>query len=138
MSTNQHERILIVDDNPVFREALMQWLRAAGHDVVAAESGEQAFLMLRDWQRPIGWLYTRASLPGLIDGWILVDEYHDTHSGRAVIIAAPQARPSRTGDMILAQPTPAAVMEALRRLMNRHLYRPIAAEINARQQRRAA
>lgn len=138
MSTNQHERILIVDDNPVFREALMKWLRALNHDVVAAESGEQAFLMLRNLQRPVGWLYTRASLPGLIDGWILADEYHDTHSGRAVIVAAPQARPSRAGDMILGQPTPAAVMEVLRRQMNTHGNLPIAADANSCQQRRAA
>jgi CheY-like chemotaxis protein len=138
MNTNGHERILIVDDNPVFRAALVQWLRAADHDVVAAESGQQAFVMLRDWQRPIGWLYTRAILPGLIDGWILADEYHDSHSGRAVVVAAPQARLSRTGDMILPLPTPAAVMEALRHLMNRHGNGPIAAEINSRQQRRAA
>ena len=138
MSTNEYERILIVDDNSMFREVLVKWLRAAGHDVVTAESGEQAFLMLRDWQRPIGWLYTRAILPGLIDGWILADEYHDSHSGRAVVVAAPQARLSRTGDMILPQPTPAAVMEALRHLMNRHGNGPIAAETNSRQQRRAA
>ncbi|WP_052954594.1 response regulator [Microvirga vignae] len=138
MSTNENERILIVDDNPAFRETLVKWLRAADHDVVAAEGGEQAFLMLRDWQRPIGWLYTRAPLPGLIDGWILADEYHDTHSGRAVIVAAPQARPSRAGDIILAQPTLAAVMEALRHLMNRHRNRPISADTNSRQQRRAA
>lgn len=138
MSTNEHERILIVDDNPMFVEVLMKRLRAADHDVVTAESGEQAFFMLRDRQRLIGWLYTRATLPGLIDGWILADEYHDTRPGRPVIIAAPQARPSRTGDTILAQPTPAAVMEALRHLMNRHRNELITAEINSRQQRRAA
>lgn len=138
MSTNEHDRILIVDDNPMFREALVKWLRAADHDVVTAESGEQAFVMLRDWQRPIGWLYTRATLPGLIDGWILADEYHDAHPYRAVIVAAPQSRPSRTGDMILAQPTPAAVMEVLRRQMNTHGDLPIAAASNSCQQRRAA
>jgi CheY-like chemotaxis protein len=138
MSTNEHDRILIVDDNPMFREALVKWLRAAGHDVVTAESGQQAFVMLRDWQHPIGWLYTRATLPGLIDGWILADEYHDTHSGRAVVVAAPQAPSSRAGDIILGQPTPAAVMEVLRRQMNMHRSLPIAADANSRQQRRAA
>ncbi len=108
MSTNEHERILIVDDNPMSREVLVKWLRAAGHDVVAAASGEQAFVMLRDLQRPIGWFYTRATLPGPIDGWIL------------------------------AQPTPAAVMEALRRQLNTHGDLPIAADSSSRQRRDAA
>jgi PleD family two-component response regulator len=58
MSRNEHERILVVDNNPIFRETLVSWLRAADYDVVAADSGQRAFFMLRDRQRPIGWLYT--------------------------------------------------------------------------------
>ena len=68
MSTNERERILVVDDNHIFRETLAQRLRDAGYQVATAETGERAFLALRDWSRPVGWLYTRAKLPCLIDG----------------------------------------------------------------------
>jgi CheY-like chemotaxis protein len=138
MSRNEHERILVVDDNPIFRETLVSWLRAADYDVVAADSGQRAFFMLRDWQRPIGWLYTRATLPGLIDGWILADEYHDTHVGRAVIIAAPQPRGSREGDIILGQPSPGVVLESIRQLITGRMSVPTAAEIDCGPQQQAA
>jgi hypothetical protein len=72
---------------------------------------------LRDWSRPVDWLYTRANLPGLVDGWILADEYRDHHAGGAAIIAAPETRRSRQGDVILKQPTPMAVLDALRHMI---------------------
>ena len=121
MSMNEYERILVVDDNHIFREALAQRLRDAGYQVTTAETGERAFLALRDWNRPIGWLYTRATLPRLIDGWILADEYHDSHAGRAVIIAAPEARTSRQGDIILQQPSLTTVLDTLRHVIESDL-----------------
>ena len=120
MSTNEHERILVVDDNHIFRETLAQRLRDAGYQVATAETGERAFLALRDWSRPVDWLYTRATLPRLIDGWILADEYHDSHAGRAVIIAAPEARTSRQGDIILQQPSLTTVLDTLRHVIESH------------------
>ncbi|WP_262273550.1 hypothetical protein [Microvirga yunnanensis] len=111
MDTNRRDRILVADHNPIFRETLARRLRAAGYEVTTADTGEQAFLTLRDWQHPIEWLYTRAGLPILIDGWILADEYHDTYPARPAVIVAAKARPSRQGDIILAQPSPAAVLE---------------------------
>jgi CheY-like chemotaxis protein len=137
MSMNEHERILVVDDNHIFREALAQRLRDAGYQVTTAETGEGAFLALRDWNRPIGWLYTRASLPRLIDGWILADEYHDSHAGRAVIIAAPEARTSRQGDIILQQPSLTTVLDTLRHVIESD--RKVAAVLsNVSGQQRAA
>jgi hypothetical protein len=51
-------------------------------------------------------------LPRLIDGWILADAYHEVHAQRPVVISAAQAR--RSGrDIVLEQPSPAAVMRAL-------------------------
>jgi CheY-like chemotaxis protein len=73
------QRILVADTNPIFRGVLAERLGAQGHEVITAETGEKAFLILRDWKHPIDWLYARASLPLLIDGWILADEYHDAH-----------------------------------------------------------
>ena len=113
MRTLKPQRILVVDDNPIFRETLAQRLRILGCDVITAETGVRAFLILRDWSRPVGWLYTRAALPGLIDGWILADEYHDTYKNRKVILSGSDARVSSQGDPVLGQPTPAAVLKAL-------------------------
>jgi CheY-like chemotaxis protein len=138
MSTNEHERILVVDDNHIFREALAQRLRDSGYQVATAETGERAFLALRDWSRPVDWLYTRASLPRLIDGWILADEYHDSHAGRAVIIAAPEARISWQGDIILQQPSLTTVLDTLRHAIESDRSKVAAVPSNASEQQRAA
>jgi CheY-like chemotaxis protein len=53
MSNVNPQRILIADDNPTFRETLAQCLRARGHDVIVAETGERAFLALCNRSRPI-------------------------------------------------------------------------------------
>jgi CheY-like chemotaxis protein len=112
MSAGKQEQILLVDDNHMFREALAQRLRTAGYQVTIADTGEQAFWSVRSWERPIGWLYTRAALPRLIDGWILADAYHEVHAHRPVVVSSVEARQSGQ-DIILRQPTPAAVMSAL-------------------------
>jgi len=138
MSTSEAECILVVDDNHIFREALAQRLREAGYRVTTAETGERAFFALRDWSRPVDWLYTRASLPSLIDGWILADEYHDHQRNRAVIIAASESRMSRQGDIILKQPSVTTVLDTLRHAIETERERMTAAPADASVQRRAA
>ena len=117
MNIVKPQRILIVDDNAIIRETLAQWLRREGHDGITAATGTRAFLVLRDFGRAIDWLYTRAALPGLIDGWILADAYHDRHADRPVILAGAAAGLSSQGDIVLNQPTPRAVFDALRRAL---------------------
>jgi len=113
MSIGRSQRILIVDDNPDFRTKLALCLHDQGHEVITAETGERAFVMLRDRDRPVDWLYTRASLPGLIDGWILADEYHETHRNRAVVISSSGAQGSSRGNIIVTQPTPPTAFKAI-------------------------
>lgn len=117
---------------------LTQRLRDTGYQVATAETGEKAFLALRDWSRPVDWLYTRATLPRLIDGWILADEYHDSHAGRAVIIAAPEARISRQGDIILQQPSITTVLETLRHAIEADKSKVAVAPSGASEQQHAA
>ena len=109
-----HRRILIADPNVSFRESLAQHLRASGFEVVTAATGESAFSLLRDWHRPISWLYTRADLPGLIDGWILADEYHDSHPRRPAVIAAPREHVSAQGHVVLKEPSLQAALDSIR------------------------
>jgi hypothetical protein len=54
------ERILIVAINTDFQSSLALVLGEAGFEVMTATTGEQAFRLLRDWRRPIDWLYTQA------------------------------------------------------------------------------
>lgn len=138
MSTSERHRILIADDNRIFREAIAEWLRADGYDVVTADTGERAFLILRDWDRPIGWLYARAALPGLVDGWILADEYRRAHPMRAAIIASGEPRPTTLSSIVLNQPTPAAVLDSIRSMVNSGVGPWEASDDRSEEHRRAA
>ncbi|MDH5695853.1 MAG: response regulator [Dehalococcoidia bacterium] len=42
----QQNSVLIVDDEPIVRESLRDWLEDAGYQVVTAESGEEALEMI--------------------------------------------------------------------------------------------
>jgi CheY-like chemotaxis protein len=126
MSTAANECILIVDNNPDFRVGLAQEFRSASYNVFTASTGEQAFLILRNRRYQIGWLYSRSALPGLIDGWILADEYHDVHPDRPVVISAQCARFTARGDIVLNRPTVSIVSEAVR-----HIIEPIQGIVSA-------
>ncbi|MBZ6074731.1 hypothetical protein [Microvirga puerhi] len=136
MGGNRRVRILVADSNPIFRETVAQRLRAEGYDAITAATGEGAFIILRDWQSPVDWLYARAGLPVLIDGWILADEYHDAHPTRPAVIAAPAARPAHQGDIVLAHPSPAAVLGIIREIIRTGHGSPT--ETDADHQRHAA
>ncbi|QRM33581.1 hypothetical protein [Microvirga sp. VF16] len=110
------ERILIVETDADFQSSLALLLHEAGFDVMTATTGEQAFRLLRDWRRPIDWLYTRAILPGLIDGWILADQHRDNHPDRPTIIGAREVGYSAQGDIVLKEPTAATVLDAARHI----------------------
>jgi CheY-like chemotaxis protein len=110
-------RVLVVDPNPMSRQLTIEHLQAAGYDVVSAATGERAFVLLREWPRRIDWLYTAVELPGLVDGWILADEYHQTHPSRPVIYADGKSleRRAKPRAIYLQGPvTPMAVLRTLR------------------------
>ncbi|WP_404292859.1 hypothetical protein ACD578_10520 [Microvirga sp. RSM25] len=110
------ERILIVATNADFQSSLALVLGEAGFKVMTATTGEQAFRLLRDWRRPIDWLYTQAILPGLIDGWILADQHRDNHPDRPAIIGAREVGCSAQGDIALKEPTAAVLLGAVRHI----------------------
>ena len=51
-------------------------------------TGERAFLLLREWRSRIDWLCTNVILPGLVDGWILGDEFQSCQPARPTIYAS--------------------------------------------------
>ena len=54
--------ILIVDDEPIVRESIRDWLKDAGYQVVTAESGEEALEMIK--KQDFGVMVLDVRLPG--------------------------------------------------------------------------
>ena len=52
MAATPHKRILLIDDNPVTREAISMILAAAGYCVALANNGADALHRLREHRRP--------------------------------------------------------------------------------------
>jgi CheY-like chemotaxis protein len=78
--------VLVVENDPITRELLENILRAAGCRVLAVPTGNAGLLSLCQQQAQIGWLVTRVRLPGLVDGWLLADEYHRHNPDRPVVL----------------------------------------------------
>jgi len=113
------QRVLVVDDDAEIRESVGQALERAGFAPTLAATGEQGLVRLREWPRRIDWLYTKAELPGLVDGWILADEFHQAHPSRPVLYRVPRhgRQPSYEGGIVLSTPvSPRMVAEVLLRL----------------------
>jgi CheY-like chemotaxis protein len=78
--------VLVVENDEISRELLAQVLRAGGFDVIATSTGEQALLTLCEHREGIDWLVSKLTLPGLVCGWILADEYRQHHPNRPALL----------------------------------------------------
>jgi len=76
-------RILIVDDNEVFRLPLQRALEAAGFEVVAVPSAEDALAVLDG--RTVDLLLTDHRLPGM-NGVQLLTRIKATHPALAIVV----------------------------------------------------
>ena len=76
-------RVLIVDDNEVFRRPLQRTLEAAGCEVVAVPSGEDALAVLD--RSAVDLLLTDHRLPGM-DGVQLITRIKAIHPTLAIIV----------------------------------------------------
>src|ERR1700727_1260842 len=63
--TNDHRRILVVDDEPQITRVLRTSLSAQGYDIRIANSGEMALEIMKDWSPNL--IITDLSMPS-IDG----------------------------------------------------------------------
>ena len=61
-------KVLLVEDEMLVRELAYEDLSDAGHEVIAAGTGDEALALLRDG-RPFDVLCTEIRMPGAIDGW---------------------------------------------------------------------
>jgi CheY-like chemotaxis protein len=110
--------VLVVEDDPVARELLAHLLQTGGFNVITVPAGERALLVLCQQGAEIDWLVSKASLPGLICGWILADEYHEHHPDRPVLLVSslnPADRPSANA-VFIPPAAPMRILEVLQAL----------------------
>jgi CheY-like chemotaxis protein len=113
-------RILVVEDEPVARDILSDLLRMGGYDAVCASTGEQALLILRRERDRIDGLFTEIALPGLVDGWMVAEEFRGMRPAGPVVFAGRcdgAATQFGTATDVVASPVlPPRALEAFSRL----------------------
>ncbi len=90
--------VLIVDDEPIMRESLRDWLSTSGYQVAVAEDGEKALQMVR--QQEFGVAVLDLRLPG--------------KNGIAVLKEAQKQQPDLKGIIITAYPSVETTTRAIR------------------------
>jgi CheY-like chemotaxis protein len=111
--------VLVIENDPITRELLGNILQAAGCRVLAVPTGNAGLLSLCQQQAQIDWLVTRVRLPGLVDGWLLADEYHRHNPDRPVVLLSEEILKTEYPpvDAVFVPPhAPMRVLETLKRL----------------------
>jgi DNA-binding NtrC family response regulator len=127
VSSQDQLTVLIVDDDPIACGLLHNILRAAGFNVEATSHPETGLLELCRQRSHIAWLVTRVRLPGLVDGWLLADEYHRHHAYRPVVLltAEGEAKDGPAIDAVsVPHGSPMRVLETLKALAETQAARP--------------
>ncbi len=104
--------ILIVDDEAIVREAIRDWLKDAGYEVMTAESGEQALELVA--KQDFGVMVVDLRLPGM--------------TGVKVLKEVKAMRPGIKSIVITAYPTAETSAEATNLGAVDYLIKPIAPE----------
>lgn len=115
----ERTRVLLVEADAERRALIAQALEQAGFDIATAGAGERALMILRRWPRRVAWLVAGSGLPGLVDGWMLADEFHQTHPGRPVLLSSDELQPpSQPHAVAVDFASPADVVGTLRSLVS--------------------
>ena len=102
--------ILIVDDEPIVRESIRDWLKDAGYQVATAETGEQALEMVQ--KEDYGVVVLDVRLPG--------------RTGLTVLKELKATKPNIKAIVITAYPTTEMSLEAMKLGAVDYLVKPIA------------
>jgi CheY-like chemotaxis protein len=124
--------VLVVENDPVTRELLENILQTAGCQVLAVPTGNAGLLSLCQQQTRIDWLVTRVRLPGLVDGWLLADEYHRHNPDRPVILLSETISDAEcpSVDAVFVPPhAPMRVLEVLKGLAGAKLMPVVSHEL---------
>ena len=76
-------RILLVEDEPVSREAIAGFLEDAGFDVTATCTADEAVILLTEDEFAV--LLTDITMPGHIDGLGLAEHAREIHPGLPIV-----------------------------------------------------
>jgi len=112
MKQSKGKPILIVDDEPIVRESLSDWLVSHGYDVATAEDGKQALEMIKT--QDFGVVVMDLRLPGT--------------DGIKVLKAAQKSKPELKGIIITAYPSVSSSTRAIRTGAYDYLIKPFAPE----------
>jgi DNA-binding NtrC family response regulator len=104
--------ILIVDDEPIVRESIRDWLRDAGYQVTTAETGEEALKMMETQDFSI--LVLDVRLPG--------------KTGIQILKEIKTLKPQIKSIIITAYPSAELAVEAMKLGAIDYLIKPIAPE----------
>jgi CheY-like chemotaxis protein len=116
-----HGRILIVEDEFLIRATLADMLEDAGHEVVAAESGEEALQVLGA-DHGIALMMTDLGLAGGMNGLTLASAARGLRSGLPIIFVTgrPDLAPTTDGanSAVVGKPyTSSDIVSAVARLL---------------------
>jgi CheY-like chemotaxis protein len=116
-------RVLVVENEPIAREILSDLLKMAGYDVLSAPTGEHALLLLVQERGRIDCLFTALELPGLVDGWMLADEFRVVDAALPVVFAttsrAAKTRRLQRAAFVAYPVLPPKVVEAMNKVTGR-------------------
>ena len=76
-------RVLLVEDEPIIREAIAAFLEDAGFDVTATCTADEAAILLTEDEFAV--LLTDITMPGQIDGLGLAEHAREIHPGLPVV-----------------------------------------------------
>ena len=82
-----HETILVAEDDPFVRSAVIRRIESLGYGVVAAVNGNDALLKLRA-NPDVDLLFTDIVMPGGMSGWDLADQAHQIRPGLPVVFSS--------------------------------------------------
>jgi DNA-binding response OmpR family regulator len=108
-------RILIVEPDAATRELVADALRRAGCEVVPVETGERALARTRTERGAFAGLFAEVDLPGLVDGWIVADEFRSANPSSPIVLASdePSAEVAAEGTSAAVVRRPTARVDVL-------------------------
>ena len=96
-------RVLVVEDDVLQRDALVNDLHAAGHEVVQCANGREAMAALEASDPRFGWLFTDIRLAGLLDGWAIADRARALNPGNCPTAATSPSPMRRLWCSVISQ-----------------------------------
>ena len=108
-------RILVVEPDATTRELLADVLRTAGCEAVPVDTGERALARARAERGAFAGLFAEVDLPGLVDGWIVADEFRSANPSSPIVLASdePSAEVAAEGTSAAVVRRPTARVDVL-------------------------